>query len=447
MKKTKLFSIIALIVLFVLTASACSFRGASAYEIAVRNGYTGTEQEWLESLKGPTGADGKDGQNFNAEYSVYELYEEAVANGNFNGSFLDFIEAFFSSSNQGSSVEAVNKAIFSSVSIYSIYTTGSGFFEETVGAAGGSGVIYELDRQNGNALIITNYHVVYNSELGSFANQIVCFLYGREYSAAQISCSYVGGSSKYDLALLEVKNSSVIKSSMASAATIANSEEISLGQTVIAIGNSLSQGISVTQGIVSVESENVASSGSANSSDTQRLIRHDAAVSPGNSGGGLFNSAGELIGIVNAKIVDEDVDNMNYAIPSNTVKSVMKALKKYCLNTSNTSLYRPFIGVTIERTSSLAHLNQEKNRVEIIETLTVNEVTIAGLAYNKLKTNDKILAIAVDVVWIKITRMHQIEDILLGVFAGDTITVKVERAGQELDVSITITSNCLQQVN
>ncbi len=447
MKKTKVLTVICLLFLFVFTASACALRGASAYEIAVRNGYNGTEQEWLESLKGPTGNDGKDGENFNVSYSVYDLYEEAVSKGGFNGTFLQFIEKYFTVEDQNYNQAAVNKALFSTVSIYSIFSSGSGIFQNE-SASAGSGVIFEIDRQSGNALIITNYHVIYSSELGKKADKIFCFLYGSEYESMQIPCTFVGGSSKYDLALLEVKNSSTLMLSNAKAVTMAKTDNISLGQTVIAIGNSFSEGLSVTQGILSVESEDILlGDDKTNTENSIRVMRYDASVNPGNSGGGLFNSQGELIGIVNAKVVNEEVDNMNYAIPISTVKGVIKGLKKYCLDLENTTFYRPYLGVTITISSSTAYLNQEKNKVEIKETVIVNDVTTGELAFNKLKKNDKIISFKIGEEETLVTRSYQLGDALLGLFVGDTITIKVERDGAILDIPITITQSSIKAVN
>ncbi len=447
MKKIKLLTVISLLFLFVFTTSACALRGASAYEIAVRNGYNGTEQEWLESLKGPTGNDGKDGENFNVGYSVYDLYEEAKAKGEFDGTFLQFIERYFTVENQNNNQTAVNKALFSTVSIFSMFTTGNGIFQNE-SASAGSGVIFEIDRQSGYALIITNYHVIYSSELGKNADKIFCFLYGSEYESMQIPCNFVGGSAKYDLALLEVKNSSTLMSSNATAVTMAETDNISLGQTVIAIGNSFSEGISVTQGILSVESEDIVLGDNKTSTENSiRVMRYDASVNPGNSGGGLFNSQGELIGIVNAKVVNEEVDNMNYAIPISTVKGVMKGLKKYCLDVDNTTFYRPYLGVTISISSSRAYLNQEKNKVEIVETVIINDVTIGELAFNKLKKNDKIISFKIGENETQVTRSYQIGDALLGLFVGDTITIKVERDGVELNIPITITQSSIKSVN
>ena len=183
---------------------------------------------------------------------------------------------------------AASKAVLSSVSII---TT----------SAAGSGVIYEIDKERGEAYIITNYHVVY--EQGSktgIASAIKVFLYGMEATEYGIDATYVGGSMNYDIALLHVKGSTVLMESCARAADVADSDKVSILDTAIAIGNPEGNGISATVGYVNVDSENILVSFQGTNVQL-RVMRTDAAVNSGNSGGGLFNDKGELIGIVNAK--------------------------------------------------------------------------------------------------------------------------------------------------
>ena len=300
MKNLKILLTAIIIIITAVIFTGCSFGGMSAYEIAVRNGFAGTEKEWLASLKGTAGADGRDGQNFNAEYTAYELYEEAVEKGGYSGTFLDFVEEYFSSDSSTDVTGAVNKAIFSVCSVYckfQITITGRFYQQQTYTAtSAGSGVIYELDKSSGDALIITNYHVVYDSRANTsnkIASEIYVYLYGNETTSGAIACEYVGGTSQYDLALLRVKNSGLISSSAARAVTFADSDDISLGQSVIAIGNPEAEGISVTKGILSVESENISLSDVSGDTNQIRVLRYDASVNPGNSGGGLFDSKGK----------------------------------------------------------------------------------------------------------------------------------------------------------
>ena len=117
----------------------------------------------------------------------------------------------------------------------------------------GSGVIYKLDKAKGDAYIITNYHVVYNSkatEKDGISDDISVFLYGSENKQNAIPATFVGGSAGYDIALLKISGSAALKQSIAAAATFANSDNISVLDTAIAIGNPAGMGISATAGYV-----------------------------------------------------------------------------------------------------------------------------------------------------------------------------------------------------
>ncbi|MBP5177822.1 MAG: serine protease, partial [Clostridia bacterium] len=345
------------------------------------------------------------------------------------------------------------KAIFSVCSIYCKHTiVMSGmFYQQTTYTAtsAGSGVIIDVDKTTGDALIVTNYHVVYNSRSTSsnkIAQSINAYLFGNETTAGAITCEYVGGTSQYDLALLKVTGSGAIRASSARAATFADSDKLALGQSVIAIGNPEAEGISVTKGILSVESENISLSDVTGDTNKIRVLRYDASVNPGNSGGGLFNEDGELVGIVNAKTVDEEVDNMNYAIPSNTVAGVVKGLKSFCLDSANESLYRAYFGVNTAITSSAGTFNQTENRVETVETVAVESVVSGTLSYGKLLAGDKFVSISYNGKVKKITRSYQIIDIILSLSVGDTVTFRVERNGETIDVPITVTQGSMTKV-
>ncbi|MBO4572203.1 MAG: serine protease [Clostridia bacterium] len=446
----------ALTVLFILTfaaivavtAAGCSFRGASAYEIAVRAGYSGTEEQWLETLKGDKGADG---QNFNAGYTAYELYEEAVANGGYSGTFLDFISEYFGSDPSSSVQAAVSEAVFSVVSVYCKFPVSSGRFSQTYYAtSAGSGVIYSIDKTKGDALIITNYHVVYSSyslTSNKIASEIKIYLYGNETSSGAISCEYVGGTSEYDIAVLKVSSSPVVSSSNAKAAVFADSDEVCLGQSVIAIGNPEAEGISVTQGILSVESENISMSDVSGDKNSIRVLRYDAAVNPGNSGGGLFNASGELVGIVNAKTVDEEIDDMNYAIPSNTVSGVVNGIINYCLGKSETSFYRAYFGVITTIVSTEGRYNATRKCAETVETVAVESVSNGTLAYGKLMAGDRLVSVKYAGKTKQITRSYQLIDVILSLNVNDEVIFTVVRNGVTKDVSITVTQSCMTKVS
>lgn len=441
----------ALVIAMSLMFSACSLSGLSAYDIAVRNGFTGTEQEWLASLKG---SNGKDGENFNVDYTAYELYSEMVEKGSYTGSFADFVKEYFGST--GSGVVA-NNTLFSVVDVVATSTvktsTGGGFWGggTTTGksTSSGTGVFYSVDKETGNALIMTNFHVVYNSSAvksDKIAESIKVYIYGKQSDEYAIDCEYVGGTSTYDIALLKVSGSEIIKNSAVKAVSFADSDEASVGETVYAVGNSRAKGISLTSGVLSVDSEYITMNDPRGNSTTYRVMRFDAAINSGNSGGGLFDSQGKLLGIVNAKNIEENTEGMYYALPSAQVEPVVKNIVEYCLGTSDTTFKKPLIGVQVKSNSSSAVLDSATGLLKIVEEVEIAAITSGSKADGKLKVGDKIISVAVNGVEKKVTRSFVLIDTVMGAKAGDTVTTKVLRGGETLSVDIAVTSDCLTEV-
>ncbi len=169
----------------------------------------------------------------------------------------------------------------------------------------GSGVIV-----NESGVIVTNYHVI---ESASAIN--VRLTNGHTYPATLIA-----GDADSDLAVLKIDPTEPL-----SYVSFGKSENVITGETVIAIGNPLGLlGGTVTDGIISATSREVTVEGG-----TMTLLQHNAAISPGNSGGALFNLRGELIGIVNAKYSSDGAEGLGFAIPSDTVVAVYNDLITY----------------------------------------------------------------------------------------------------------------------
>ena len=175
-------------------------------------------------------------------------------------------------------------------------------------------------------------------------------------------------------------------------------------------------------------------------------MRIDTAVNSGNSGGGLFNSRGELIGIVNAKIIDSNVENIGYAIPSNLATAVADNIITNCYNTSKTKVQRALIGVTVIATDSKAVYDTESGKVSIVEEITVNEVSYGSLSYGKLESGDVFVTAKLGETEIAITRQHQIIDLLLRAKVGDTVEFTVLRDGTPSTVSMTVTISAITEV-
>lgn len=173
----------------------------------------------------------------------------------------------------------------------------------------GSGIIIGTNEKE--LLIVTNNHVVSGAETVS-----VCFIDEQVYEA-----NVKGTDSDNDLAIIAIDLAKISADTMASikVATIGDSSEIKVGEQVVAIGNALGYGQSVTTGIVSAKDRVV-------STNTTPLIQTDAAINPGNSGGALLNMRGEVIGINSSKYASTEVEGMGYAIPISEVESILEEL-------------------------------------------------------------------------------------------------------------------------
>ena len=324
---------------------------------------------------------------------------------------------------------------------------GSGSTTTKSYSSGGSGVIYQLNKAEGDAFIITNHHVVYdassNTENG-ISNDISVYLYGSASEANAIKATYVGGSLYYDIAVLRVENSELLKNSDACAVGVTDSDTIAVGDTALAIGNAKGYGISVSSGIVSVDSEYITMTASDERTEVSfRVMRVDAAINSGNSGGGLFDAGGNLIGIVNAKIVADGVENIGYAIPSNVAVAIADNIIDYCYGTDTERVQRAMLGITVNASDSKAVYNAETGRMTIEETVSVDEVSKGSLAEGVLEEGDIFLSMTLNGEKSDITRQYQVIDLMLDVRVGDVVKLDILRNGENHTVEITITEDCL----
>ncbi len=185
------------------------------------------------------------------------------------------------------------------------------FQQESEGS--GSGVI--VAQTDDELLIATNNHVVEGSE-----ELTVCF---NDSEDAVFSAQVKGTDASNDLAVIAISLSDISDEVLntISIATIGDSDTLEVGDQVVAIGNALGLGKSVTSGIVSAVDREVTIEGT-----TSTLLQTDAAINPGNSGGALFNMKGELVGINSAKFASEEVEGMGFAIPMSTAKPIIENL-------------------------------------------------------------------------------------------------------------------------
>lgn len=183
----------------------------------------------------------------------------------------------------------------------------------------GSGVI--IGQTDSELLIVTNYHVVSGNEELS-----VLFSYQENSADSEIAQAKIKDyDAGKDIAVIAIDLSSLPEETLNNirVAKMGDSGELVLGEQIVAIGNALGYGQSVTTGVVSAlgRSVSVQDASSGASSDSNEYIQTDAAINPGNSGGAMFNMKGELVGINSAKIADTQVEGVGYAIPISDVKS------------------------------------------------------------------------------------------------------------------------------
>ena len=211
-----------------------------------------------------------------------------------------------------------------------------------------------------------------------------------------------------------------------------------VAETAIAIGNPEGYGLSVTRGIISVESEYT--SYSDNSSIDYRVMRIDTAVNGGNSGGGLFNAKGELIGIVNAKIQSVEIDNMAYALPYDNVTKVADNILYYYNETTNpvASVKIFNIGnVSCEVVNSKSTYDKETDTVNITDNLKIVEIEEDCLAEDfGFMVNDIITSVTINGTTYSADRYFEIIDLMIIIRAGDTIEFNIIRGNSTAKLSI-----------
>lgn len=301
-----------------------------------------------------------------------------------------------------SEVYAAN--VNSTVGITTSITTNFWGFQ-TTSAASGSGFILTED-----GYIVTNYHVIENS------NSIKVTTYDdTAYEAALI-----GYDESNDIAVLKIDAAGLIP------VVLGDSDTLNVGDTVMAIGNPLGElTFSLTSGVVSALNREVTFSNGL----TMDLIQTDCAINSGNSGGALFNSYGEVVGITNAKSSgngsssEASVDNIGFAIPINSVRSIVESIieKGY--------IVKPFIGV------SVTDVSQETQSYGLPQGAAVKIVTEGSPAEKSgLQVND----IITQVNGTEITGKEGLVDAVQSCQPGDILTLTVFRSGATMEVTVTV---------
>ena len=271
-----------------------------------------------------------------------------------------------------------------------------------VQSGAGSGVIISQD-----GYILTCAHVV------SGATSVKVQLNGSDES---YDATVVGQDSTSDIAVLKIDATGLTP------AVIGDSDALAVGEVAVAVGNPLGTlSNTVTDGIVSALNRQVTVQ-----NNDMTLIQTDASISPGNSGGGLFNANGELIGIVNAKSSYSEAEGIGFAIPINTAMDIAQQLIE------NGAVARPVLGVSILdiQDSSTA----QQYGVSALGVYVADVTKGGGAEAAGVQRGDRIIAIDDTAV----SSTSTVKSYLADKQVGDTVTLQVEREGKVLTLNVTL---------
>lgn len=331
---------------------------------------------------------GKTNKNSSSQTVIYETAENVSANTG--------------TSSETAVESVVSKVADSVVEIATESVTTSTYLGKYVTSGAGSGVIVTA-----NGYIVTNYHVIEDAK-----KITVTTTDGTQYEA-----TLVGTDSDTDLAILKIEATGL------TSAVLGNSGNLLTGQSVVVIGNPLgSLGGSVTTGIISALSREITISG-----NTMTLLQTNAAVNPGNSGGGLFDMNGNLVGIVNAKSSGEDVEGIGFAIPIDTAKTVIEDL----INQGYVS-GRFKLGVSLTDVTS----QQQAYQYNVSELgVYVSSVdTNSNASKGGMKSGDRIVSIDGK----EVSSASEVMTIIKSHTAGDKVTIIVSRNSSQRTLTITL---------
>lgn len=288
----------------------------------------------------------------------------------------------------------------------------------------GSGII--IGKNDSELLIATNNHVIDGAETVS-----VSFVDNETYEA-----TIKGTDSDKDLAVVAVPLSSISSDTMSkiSVATIGDSSKLEVGEQVVAIGNALGYGQSVTTGIVSATNRTLDSEDSSEASyDGISLIQTDAAINPGNSGGALLNMNGELIGINEAKYSSTQVEGMGFAIPISKAEPILQNLMNLTTRYKVSDDKAAYIGINMADVSADVSQNYGiPTGVCIMSVVDGSPAADAGF-----KKGDVITTFDGR----SISNAKGLKETLTYYAAGETVDVTVQRAdnGEYKEVTLTLT--------
>lgn len=277
------------------------------------------------------------------------------------------------------------------------------YFGQYVSSGAGSGVIITED-----GYIITNHHVIAD------ASSITVKL---KDDTTEYSATLIGSDSKTDIAVIKIEATGL------QAAALGNSDQLVVGESVLAVGNPLgSLGGTVTNGIISALDREIEIDG-----QLMTLLQTNAAINPGNSGGGLFNGKGLLIGIVNAKSSGSDIEGLGFAIPINTAKAVAEDLINHGYVQGRVSMGVTLVDITDAQTAM-------QYRVQYLGVYVLNVTEGGSGEAAGLEVGDCILSVAGTTV----STSSDISAVLDDYNIGDSVPMVVYRNRREVSITVTL---------
>ena len=286
-----------------------------------------------------------------------------------------------------------------------VYSSWSWYGPSQVQSGAGSGIILSED-----GYILTCAHVIEG------ASNITVTIGDTDYTA-----TVIGSDSTSDVAVVKIDATGLTP------VTLGDSNTLAVGEEVIAVGNPLGElGGTVTNGIISALNRSISIEGSG-STVTMSLIQTNASVSPGNSGGGLFNMAGELVGMVNAKSADSEAEGLGFAIPINDAIAVVEDLMENGYVTG-----RPYLGITyiaVTDSSTAQQLGVPAYGIYVVEVVEGGPADRAGL-----EPGDRI--VSVDNT--EIVAQDDLGTLIQSHQAGDVISITLARDGQMMTFEVTL---------
>lgn len=309
------------------------------------------------------------------------------------------------------SVSVAEKVLPSIVGINVEYTVNSMFNRQSSASAEGSGIIISND-----GYILTNNHIVNSSSTSSYyqvseASKISVYIYGDD---TPYEATIVGTDELTDLAVIKIEKDGL------TAAELGNSDNVKIGEFVMAVGNPLGMQNSVSTGVVSAINRKVTDS----DGKEYTLIQTDSAINSGNSGGALVNGDGEVIGINTLKFSGTGVEGMGFAIPINSTKDIYEQLIQY------NKVKRPYIGIS---GTTVDESNAQK--YNLVVGVYVSEVAnFSPAQVSGIKAGDVITKLNSTTI----KTMNELNTEKNKHEIGTEVTVTVYRDGKETDIKITL---------